>query len=52
MSGMIDMDIMEQVDDSEPVNPRPHIVYEKENEEGKYGDSHGYIPFLRMDADR
>lgn len=41
-----------KLDDSEPVNPRPHIVYEKENEEGKYGDSLGYIPFFRMDANR
>ena len=41
-----------KLDDSEPVNPRPHIVYEKETEEGKYGDSLGYIPFFRMDANR
>lgn len=39
-------------DDSEPLNPRPHIVYEKDNEEGRYGDSLGFIPFFRMDANR
>lgn len=41
-----------KIDESEPVNPRPHIVFEKENEEGKFGDSLGYIPFFRMDANR
>lgn len=39
-------------DTEEPINPRPHIVYEKDNEEGKYGDSFGFIPFFRLDANR
>lgn len=39
-------------DKEEPLNPRPHIVYEKENEEGKFGDSFGFIPFFRLDANR
>lgn len=39
-------------DESEPLNPRPHIVYEKDNEEGKFGDSLGYIPFFRIDNSR
>ena len=39
-------------DKEEPLNPRPHIVYEKDNEEGKYGDSFGFIPFFRLDANR
>lgn len=39
-------------DKEEPLNPRPHIVYEKDNEEGKFGDSFGFIPFFRIDANR
>lgn len=39
-------------DKEEPLNPRPHIVYEKDNEEGKFGDSFGFIPFFRLDANR
>lgn len=39
-------------DTDEPINPRPHIVYEKDNEEGKFGDSFGFIPFFRLDANR
>ena len=39
-------------DKEEPINPRPHIVYEKDNEEGKFGDSFGFIPFFRLDANR
>ena len=34
------------------MNPRPHIVYEKDNEEGKFGDSFDFIPFFRLDANR
>lgn len=41
-----------ELDQSEPVNPRPHIVYTKDDEEGKFGDSLGYIPFFRMDSSR
>lgn len=41
-----------ELDKDEPINPRPHIVYEKDNEEGKYGDSLGYIPFFRIDNNR
>lgn len=39
-------------DDNEPINPRPHIVYEIDGEEGKFGDSFGYIPFFRIDSNR
>lgn len=41
-----------EVDKDEPINPRPHIVYERDNEEGKFGDSLGYIPFFRIDNNR
>lgn len=40
------------LDDNEPINPRPHIVYEIDGEEGKFGDSLGYIPFFRIDSNR
>lgn len=39
-------------DTDEPINPRPHIIYEKDNEEGKYGDSFSFIPFFRLSANR
>lgn len=39
-------------DNNEPINPRPHIVYEIDGEEGKFGDSLGYIPFFRIDSNR
>lgn len=39
-------------DKEEPINPRPHIVYEKENEEGRFGDSFGFIPFFKLCANR
>lgn len=39
-------------DTDEPLNPRPHIVYEKDDEEGRFGDSFGFIPFFRLDANR
>lgn len=39
-------------DKDEPINPRPHVVYEKDGEEGKFGDSLGYIPFFRIDNNR
>ncbi len=39
-------------DKDEPINPRPHVVYEKDGEEGKFGDALGYIPFFRIDNNR
>lgn len=39
-------------DNDEPINPRPHVVYEKDGEEGKFGDALGYIPFFRIDNNR
>lgn len=39
-------------DDNEPLNPRPHIVYSYEGEEGRYGDSLGYIPFFPVYSNR
>lgn len=39
-------------DDNEPLNPRPHIVYSYDGEEGRYGDSLGYIPFFPVYSNR
>lgn len=39
-------------DDNELINPRPHIVYQVDKEEGRFGDSFGYIPFFRIDSNR
>lgn len=39
-------------DESEPLNPRPHIVYAKPDEEGTFGSEFGFIPFFRIDSSR
>ncbi len=40
-------------DKDEPINPRPHVTYEStDEEEGTCGDRLGYIPFIRLDANR
>lgn len=41
-----------ELDTEEPINPRPHIIYSKSEEEGTFGDSLGYIPFFRIDNNR
>ncbi|MGO5081156.1 phage portal protein [Oscillospiraceae bacterium LCP25S3_E4] len=41
-----------EFDKEEPINPRPHIIYSKDKEEGTFGDSLGYIPFFRIDNNR
>ena len=40
------------IDESEPINPRPHVVYTKPDEEGTFGSEFGFIPFFRMDSSR
>ncbi len=39
-------------DESVAVNPRPHIVYRKENDESAYYEEYGFIPFFRLDNNR
>lgn len=39
-------------DEDEPLNPRPHIVYTKDNDDSLYYDGFGFIPFFRLDANR
>lgn len=38
-----------ELDKTEPINPRPHIIYHIEGDERTYYDSYGFIPFFRMD---
>ena len=41
------------LDDTEPYNPRPHIVYRNsDDDESLYYDSLGFIPFFRLDNNR
>lgn len=39
-------------DDSVELNPRPHIVFKKDNDEATYYDSFGFIPFFRLDNNK
>lgn len=41
-----------QLDDSEAINPRPHIVKEDKNGEQYDGGGYGTIPFFRLDNNR
>ena len=36
-------------DDSEPINPKPHVIYSEEGSTDKYFDGFGFIPFFRLD---
>ena len=37
------------LDESEPINPRPHTIYSKGNDKSKYYEGFGFIPFFRLD---
>ena len=39
-------------DESAEINPRPHVIYKKEGEDGTYFDGFGFIPFFRLDNNR
>lgn len=40
-------------DDTEDINPRPHIIYRKSaNDDSLYYDTLGFIPFFRLDNNR
>ena len=42
-----------QLDTAEELNPRPHIIYRKsEDDESLYYDTLGFIPFFRLDNNR
>ena len=36
-------------DDTEEINPRPHVLYKKDGDESIYYDDYGFIPFFRLD---
>lgn len=39
-------------DQSQSINPRPHMLYKKPGEDGLYYESYGLIPFFRLDNNR
>lgn len=39
-------------DDSQPINPKPHIIYTKEGDAATYYDTYGFIPFYRLDNNK
>lgn len=39
-------------DESEPINPRPHVIYHKEGDDSTYYENFGFIPFFRLDNNR
>lgn len=41
-----------KIDKTEPVNPRPHILYQKDKDALTYFKSFGYIPFFRLDNNK
>lgn len=41
-----------KLDEDEEINPRPHIIYTKDDSEQKYYNDLGYIPFFRLDNNK
>ena len=39
-------------DESEPINPRPHILFTKDGKKGTFYEGFGYIPFFRLDNNK
>jgi SPP1 family phage portal protein len=39
-------------DNSEKLNPRPHVIYKKSNDESIYYENFGFIPFFRLDNNK
>lgn len=39
-------------DDSVELNPRPHILYQKDKDSATYFDNFGFIPFFRLDNNK
>ncbi len=40
------------LDESEPINPKPHTLYRREGDDKTYYDNFGFIPFYRLDNNR
>ena len=41
-----------EIDESEELNPRPHVIYHKNNDESTYYETLGYIPFFKLKNNR
>lgn len=41
-----------KIDDSAPINPRPHVVFTEKKKNVKKGYSFGFIPFWRLDNNK
>jgi SPP1 family phage portal protein len=41
-----------ELDKSEPINPRPHTLYQKKGDSKTYFDGFGFIPFFRLDNNK
>lgn len=41
-----------KLDDSEPINPKPHTLLKKDKDDKTYQDSFGFIPFFRLDNNK
>ena len=39
-------------DESEKINPRPHTLYKKDNDDATYYEGFGFIPFIRLDNNK
>lgn len=40
------------LDESEPINPKPHTLYTKEGDSNTYYENFGFIPFFRLDNNK
>ena len=38
-----------EIDNTIPINPRPHAIYKKDGDESTYYEDFGFIPFFRLD---
>lgn len=45
-------DGLPEPDRTVPVNPRPHVLYRKDNDDSTYYEGLGYIPFFRLDNNK
>lgn len=41
-----------ELDASEPINPKPHTLYEEEGKDATFYEGFGYIPFFRLDNNK
>lgn len=41
-----------ELDTAEQINPRPHVLYRKENDDSTYYEGLGFIPFFRLDNNK